>query len=1066
MARVLPDVAGFEKELDYSVPAELAADVRPGCIVRVPLQGRTVRGWVLAFPVEPPAGLALRPVAKVVGWGPEPALLDLAAWAAWRWAGRRRSLLVTASPPAGVRQLPPRPAPVVPGTSVPAGGQHGGPAVNGLVPAGGRGAAEARQLVQDAWRPGTHVLRLPPVYSATDVVEAAAERGPVLVVAPTNGRAAAGCLTLRRRGADVALLPTDWARARAGARIVIGARSAAWAPCPGVGTIVVLDAHDEGLVQEQAPTWDAPAVASQRARGAGVPCLWVTPCPTLEVLAAADEIHVASRATERSGWARLQVVDRRRSDPRTGLYSEELVSLLRDGGQRVVCVLNRKGRALLLDCAACGEVARCEHCAGAVRLVGEDLACRRCGRSRPVVCASCGSDSLRSLRVGVTRAREQLEVLAGRPVGEVTAATRGVTTTAAAVAGARVRTGDLPGTDVLVGTEAVLYRESELRRRGPVGAVAFLDFDHELMAPRYRAAEEALALLARASRLVGGRAGDGRVLVQTRLPGHPVVEAAGLASPERLSQAEEPARRALRLPPFAALAVLSGAGAAELAAGLEKLGGRPLEVNPLGEGRWAVRAPDHATLANALGAIERPEERVRVEVGPSASEAPASAKTAATGALMAPMVWSWGTQENQKGAAVRDHFAGVAKPALAFVVASAAAVVAAGLATPASALGPGAPAAGAVNTTPGTVWAWGDGNVLDNPSNGPALVAAHQLSGVMALAVGGGGGTGDTVYALRQNGAIWSWGVGSNGELGNGTTNALAIVPVAVHGLVKVVAVAGGGDTGYALEKNGTVWAWGAGAEGELGNGTNESRAPLPVAVHGLSGVVALAGGGEDAYAVEKDGTVWAWGAGSSGQLGNGALGSESDVPVQVRGLSGVVEVAGGGSGGFALKKNGTVWAWGAGASGQLGNGTLDAQSDVPVQVHGLAGIVAVAAFNGDESDLALARNGTVWRWGAALVTAVEGVRLPALASTAGSDTPVKVGGVAGAVAIAGGVDTEFALLKTGAVWAWGDDEDGELGNGTHNYVSAVPLQVPGVHGAVAIAGGYTDAYAIVGAKS
>ena len=438
-------------------------------------------------------------------------------------------------------------------------------------------------------------MRLPPVYSATDLVEAAAEHGPVLVVAPTNGRASAGCVALRRRGAKVALLPGDWALARAGTDVVIGARAAAWGPCPGLASIVVLDAHDEGLVQEQAPTWDGPAVARERARRSAVPCLWVTPCPTLELLAAADDVHAPSRAAERAGWARLQVVDQRRSDPRTGLYSDELVRLLRHSSEQVVCVLNRKGRALLLDCGACGEVARCEHCAGAVRLMGDALTCRRCGRSRPQVCASCGSDALRSLRVGVARAREQLEALAGRPVGEVTAVTAGKD--------------DLPGTDILVGTEAVLYREGELRRRGAVGAVAFLDFDQELLAPRYRAAEEALALLARASRLVGGRGRDGRVLVQTRLPGHLVIEAAGLAEPQRLSEAEEPVRRALRLPPFSALALLGGPGAAELAGGLEKLPGGAVEVNALGEGRWAVRAPDHAALANALGAVERPGER-------------------------------------------------------------------------------------------------------------------------------------------------------------------------------------------------------------------------------------------------------------------------------------------------------------------------------------------------------------------------------------------------------------------------------------------------------------------------
>ncbi len=220
---MLPDVAGFERELDYAVPAELAGDVRAGTIVRVPLQGRTVRGWVLAFPVEPPDGLALRPLAKIVGWGPELTVCDLAGWAAWRWAGRRRSLLVTASPLASIKQLPAgRDGPWYPMAAADRSGASAGPA-----------GGEARQLVHGAWRAGTHLLRLPPVYSATDLVEAAAEHGPVLVVAPTSGRASAGCAALRRRGAKVALLPGDWASARAGTDVVIGARAAAWARARG-----------------------------------------------------------------------------------------------------------------------------------------------------------------------------------------------------------------------------------------------------------------------------------------------------------------------------------------------------------------------------------------------------------------------------------------------------------------------------------------------------------------------------------------------------------------------------------------------------------------------------------------------------------------------------------------------------------------------------------------------------------------------------------------------------------------------------------------------------------------
>jgi primosomal protein N' len=106
-----------------------------------------------------------------------------------------------------------------------------------------------------------------------------------------------------------------------------------------------------------------------------------------------------------------------------------------------------------------------------------------------------------------------------------------------------------------------------------------------------------------------------------------VIEAALLADPGRLAASEEPVRKALRLPPFAALAVLSGPGALELAGALEKLDGaeglvhgevpgEPLELSELADGRWVVRAADHASLADALAAAGRPSERVRIEVDP------------------------------------------------------------------------------------------------------------------------------------------------------------------------------------------------------------------------------------------------------------------------------------------------------------------------------------------------------------------------------------------------------------------------------------------------------------------
>ncbi len=563
VGRVVTDVAGVDKEFDYLVPADLASAIRVGSQVRVDLAGRRVGGWVVALAHQATAEMPLRPVARVRGWGPEPQLVDLAAWAAWRWAGRQRALLATASAELAVPLLP-----------APARRPPAAPSPSGLM----------TNLPVD--RP--LILRLPPAADATAVVAELAQRGPILVVVPSISRAAVLAGRLRRAGGDVALLPEEWAQARAGAGVVIGARAAAWGPCPGLAGVVVIDGHDQRLVQEQTPTWSAVTVAAERARRSGVACVVVSACPTVELLAVSS-LRPVDRQAERQGWAPLEVVDRRLDDPRLGLYSERLAAVIRSE-RRVVCVLNRTGRARLLVCATCGEVARCEQCGGAVSQEGDALVCPRCGLVRPLVCARCDSSRLRVLRVGVARAREELEALSGRPVGEVTATTRQV-----------------PARDVLVGTEAVLHR---LAPADGVGAVVFVDFDQELLAARVSAGEESLALLAHAARLVGGRAG--RVLVQTRLPDHPAVRAALLADPGILAAAERDTRTTLRLPPVTAIATASGPEAGAYVAGLAP----PLEVLGPNRDEWLVKAPDAPTLADGLAAAPRPAGRLRVAVSP------------------------------------------------------------------------------------------------------------------------------------------------------------------------------------------------------------------------------------------------------------------------------------------------------------------------------------------------------------------------------------------------------------------------------------------------------------------
>jgi primosomal protein N' (replication factor Y) len=540
-------------------------------MVRVSFHGRRVGGWVVGLADRPATDKPLQPILRVSGLGPPPEVLELTEWAGWRWAGRRSALLRTASPRGMVPALPPPSRTPAPPTSTPSA------------------------LVGDAFTRPLSVVRMAPAEDPLPFVVEAAARTDALVLAPSLSAAGYLAARLRRLGHPVAVVPREWAQAAARAPTATHPPAAAWAPRPRLGAVVVLDEHDEGYQEERAPTWNARDVAVERARRAAVPCVLTSPCPSLQALGTA-ELLLPARADERAGWPVVEVVDRRQEPPGSGLYSERLVAVLRraEPGDRVVCVLNRKGRARLLACAGCGELARCERCDGAVSLDGDELQCRRCGAARPPVCLVCSGTRLKTLRAGVSRVREELELLAGRPVAEVTAETdpgQGP-----------------PDAPVLVGTEAVLHRLAGAR------VVAFLDLDQELLASRYRAAEAALALLARAARVVGGRSGGGRLLLQTRLPSSEVIDAAVHADPARLAVVEAARRAALRLPPEVAMALVSGEAAPAYADALSCADG--VEVLGPSRGRWLVRAPDHGVLCGALAATPRPAGRLRVEVDP------------------------------------------------------------------------------------------------------------------------------------------------------------------------------------------------------------------------------------------------------------------------------------------------------------------------------------------------------------------------------------------------------------------------------------------------------------------
>lgn len=568
--RVVPDVSGIDKTFDYAVPDRFG-NVAVGSIVRVELNGRRVDAWVTAHPEVVESGsYQLKDIIDVLSVGPSSDVVGLAEWCAHRFAGPLRGLLAIASPPRRVKSL--RFSPTTDHSSKRTTLFE----VDALVSKGGG------VVVWPAGRPVRPVL------------ESALTLGRTLVVCPGVAQARTIATALRREGFTVASMPDDWQRAAEGVDVVVGARSATWAPCPDLAAVVVLDEHDERLQDERSPTWHARDVAIERAQRVSAPCFIVSPIPTVAAIHWAGPSRTVVGEPIAGDWPRIIVTDPftalGASDddaPRTGLVSSELVAHLRDPNKVVACILNVKGRAKLLVCKSCREIARCEKCEAAMSM--EDvLRCPACGHSRPVVCTRCGAAAMSMLRRGVSRMREELEAAAGRPVREVTAESEGPGNAASGV---------------YIGTEALLHRLDS------ADVVAFLDFDNEVCAPTYRAGEHAWNLLVLASRLLRG-AKDPLILLQVNDATNATLARFASPDPMAVVEAETATRRALGLPPFVSMARVEASDAARSILGAAPLG---IDLAQLGDGRWLVRGADESLFTDFCAELRRAQARVYVD---------------------------------------------------------------------------------------------------------------------------------------------------------------------------------------------------------------------------------------------------------------------------------------------------------------------------------------------------------------------------------------------------------------------------------------------------------------------
>jgi alpha-tubulin suppressor-like RCC1 family protein len=366
--------------------------------------------------------------------------------------------------------------------------------------------------------------------------------------------------------------------------------------------------------------------------------------------------------------------------------------------------------------------------------------------------------------------------------------------------------------------------------------------------------------------------------------------------------------------------------------------------------------------------------------------------------------------------------------------------------------------------TSGCVYAWGDNfsrklgtgeTVMDSPEPTPI----PGLSGVKAVD-GGGYRNG---YALKDDGSVVAWGGNDDGQLGNGwtsdNTGGASAIPVPVTGLRNITAIAAGGATAFALRDDGTVWAWGAGAQGVLGNRASADSS-VPVQVSGLTNVVAIANSGATGYAVRDDGTVWAWGSNASGALGRPSsdLGF-STTPLQVTGLSDITQVAAGGATGYALTKGGDVLTWGNNTEGELGDGSTVAESATPTRAANIKDVTAIAA--GRYNGYAVQRDGTAWAWGAGSDGALgTGLDCADVEWPCAVGTPQQVSKLSDAKAITSFEYGGLVLRADGTVVGWGFNGSHTLAN-DEQYTALEPIQA-GISGVSVLGAGEYSAYAVV----
>ncbi len=357
----------------------------------------------------------------------------------------------------------------------------------------------------------------------------------------------------------------------------------------------------------------------------------------------------------------------------------------------------------------------------------------------------------------------------------------------------------------------------------------------------------------------------------------------------------------------------------------------------------------------------------------------------------------------------------------------------------------------------------------------PAVATAQTTPLIRDIASGA-----NFTLVVKADGTVVGWGRDTDGQSARpAAPRGDVSTPIVIELPGKVLQVAMGGSTQYALLEDGTLISWGSNDEGQLGNGPLRATGELgrypkpsiaPVRVTGLTNVIQIEAGAKHAVALLKDGTVWAWGTRDEGAIGDGQPKTLRPVmaigPTQVIGLQGITQIAATRQHNLALRADGKVMAWGLNRDGQLGNGTRD-NGWTPVEVTGLDRVVAIAAgvasFGGNSFSGALRDDGTVWVWGSGVSGVMgNGTENPSPDDPGGRNLlPLQVKGLTNVKALSLGFGHAAALLGDGTLRMWGHNGFGQIGVGTSSEYYPKPVPVKGMTSVSAIYLGSMRSFAV-----